>query len=71
MVSTTENEADIESCEVKVQSLIELTSDKIYGMLVYNLKNNTNYYLRPYAVFKNSENNNVVVYGETISHLSN
>ena len=68
LVSTDENKTKVESCDVKVQSLVELTSSNAYGMLIYNLSENTTYYLIPYTIYKDTENNNWIVYGDTVTH---
>lgn len=70
LVSLSNNKAEIDSCDAKAQAMIDLTSGNSYGMLIYNLKANTTYYLIPYAVYSDADNNSWVVYDNTVTHTS-
>ena len=48
------------------KSLVELTANNSYCMLVHNLKASKTYYFRPYAVYKDASGNLWTVNGEEV-----
>jgi len=48
------------------KSLVELTTDNAYIMLIYNLKAGNTYYFRPYCVYKDTSDNLWTVNGEEV-----
>ncbi len=64
ILSKSLDDFDLEDCDERVQSKIDLTNSYAYGILFYNVTKDTNYNVRSYAIYKDILEREHIMYGK-------